>query len=535
MWKLQPASSPARQRKAKTVSFGAPVAGWIANRSLANPDGANAPQGAEILDNMFPTTTGAILRRGCVTYTTIGAGDLPVVSLFKYAVGNNRRFFAANQLRVYDITLSTSPSSAWEGEGGNWSTVQFATSGDTFLIGVNGVSSGFIYDGVSFGSLQGGVPEITFPAGVGLTTADLIYVWVYKNRLFFVEKESLSVWYLPVDQVGGELTELPLGGNFGFGGSLLLGQTWSLEGGGSGGLSEQCVFLTTEGEVLAFQGTDPAEASSWQKVGLYRIGTPLGTKGIIRAGGDLVIATSTGAIPLSKAIQVDLTALAPMAVSAPIDAAWTEAYASRGSNWQAIVWSEGQLAAFAPPTTDDTDPIILVANAITGAWCRFTGWKANAFVVFNGRLYFGSDDGKIVEAMVGGSDNGMSYTGAYLPLFTDLGAPDSTKIAGQARITVRSAASITERVSCRFDFNRELPSPPDATTVALGSEWDGAIWNESLWAAGRSSIVTQRRHSVSGLGYRIAAAFQVTSASTVPLDAEIVSIDVTYTMGDAFA
>jgi hypothetical protein len=556
-----PASNPARTRRSQTAAFAAPTAGWINNRNLAQPD--QGGQGAEILDNFFPTATGAILRRGSKTYAQLGEGLLPVTSMFKYVVGNNRRLFAANETTVYDITAVTQAYNysigietgdllaTEEGDnlgvnstegleviqdtlGGAWSTVQFTTTGGTYLIGVNGASVGFIYDGTDFVPLEGEEPGITFPVGTDLTTADLSYVWAYKSRLWFVQKESLVAWYLDVDQIGGELSPFYLGSEFGRGGSLLLGQTWSLEGGAEGGLSEQVIFLSTEGEVAVYQGSNPELATDWRKVGVYRIGAPLGSKGLIRAGGDLVIATNIGFIPLSKAIQVDLAALAPAAVSYPIEVAWNEAVQLRGSGWACVLWPEQQMVVVSPPTSNSTSPIVFVANARTGAWSKFTNWNATCMETFNGRLLFGSIEGRIIDAMVGGTDDGVLYSGAYMPLFSDVGAPDAIKIARQARATLRSGSMLREKLDCRFDFDRSLPPPPDVGAIPVGNEWDNAIWNQSIWNAERSAVISNNRHSVAGQGYRIAPTLQVTSGSLVPLDAEIVSVEVTYETGGGF-
>src|SRR5690606_21217627 len=93
-----------------------------------------------------------------------------------YNNGNNRRLFAANATTVYDITVITSPINYTLGtedgdeiitdegdylgqlstvgleviigaNGGNWVDTQFATTGGTFLIIVNGEDDQFIYDG----------------------------------------------------------------------------------------------------------------------------------------------------------------------------------------------------------------------------------------------------------------------------------------------------------------------------------------------------------------------------------------------------
>lgn len=643
MLRVQPISNPARGLRAGQISFPAPTGGWITNRNLAMPTGQGIPQGAEVLENFFPTAAGILLRRGSQTYAELGDQSQAVTSMFKYIVGNVRRLFASTSTTVYDITnvtkaynfsiglddewtLSPDPEDddtlgenstgdleVIEGAlGGDWSTVQFATTGGVFLIGVNGASTGFIYDGDTFyPNLPGGVwslaydggtvaftegetvtggtsgatatvvrvvgdetdgvmwlsgitgtfennealtdgeggaalaagvvpaeplaPGIEFPSGSTLTTADLSYVWAYKNRLWFLQKESLTAWYLPVDQVGGELAPLFLGSEFGRGGSLIIGQTWSLASGGGGGLSEQVVFVTTEGEVAVYQGSDPTDANDWRKVGVYRTGIPLGPKAILRAGGDLIIGTTLGAVPLSQSIQVDFAALASVAISYPIDVPWNEAIETRGqTGWTAAMWSEQQMAIFAPPVVAGREPSVFVSNARTGAWASFTNWPITCMETFNGRLLFGTANGFIKDAMVGGSDDGQPYTGSYMPLFSDNGAPTSMKTAKMARATIRSSTALAEKLSCRFDFDTHLPPPPVVAPIGIGNEWNNAIWDQSVWDSARDAVVTQRRHSVSGQGYRLAGVLQITSGSTVPLDAELISLEVAYQTGAMF-
>lgn len=559
-----PASSQARARKAQDVVFAAPTAGWISNRNIAIPN--EGPQGASLLENFFPTATGAILRRGSRTYAQLGDGSLPATTMFKYINGNNRRLFGATATTVYDITavtqaynysiglqddwtlaLTNAPDSDTIGQnstdglevlegtgGGDWSTVQFASSGGVFLIGVNGASEGFRFNGTAFQGLDTDVP-ITFPSGTPLTTADLSYVWSYKNRLWFIQKQSMTAWYLPVDQIGGELARFDLGSELPRGGSLQFGQNWSLSGGDQGGLSEQCVFASTEGEVAVYQGSNPADAADWRKVGLYRIGNPLGTKGLIRAGGDLVIATNIGFIPLSAAIEFDIAALGQRAISQPIEVSWFEAIQSRGeSGWAAVLWPEQQMVVVAPPTFDGNDPMVFAANARTGAWSKFTNWNVTCMETFNGRLLFGGPQGFIKDAMVGGTDDDLPFTGAYIPLFTDAGSAGAIKTAKNARATTRSGAPINERIGCRFDFDTTLPTPPDVAPVPIGNEWDNAIWDQSVWDAGRTSVLNKRRYSVSGVGNRLAPTYQVTSGAAVPLDVEIVAIEVTFEIGGGF-
>lgn len=634
MRKAARVTAPPRQRQADMASFSAPIAGWIANRALSLPGGV---QGAAVLENWFPTATGAILRRGSAVYVQVSETD-SVPSIFKYVVGNVRKLFAATASTIYDITTIVNPvgyvvgapgdydigeadyvvgepplgdaNIVWSGAlGGDWHTVQFATTGGIFLIGVNGTSVGFIYDGAAFypnvaggvwtiaysgetavfvpgetvtggtsaataivvedvasatpgvgallvktvtgtfsaaealtGSVAGAasstslqtsvVPGVTFPGT--LTSADMAFVWVYKKALWFVQKDSLSAWYLPVDQIGGTATEYPLGGEFGEGGSLLLGQSWSLNASGQGGLSEQNVFLSTEGEIVVFQGSGPSEASTWGKVGTYQIGTPMGRRAFIRAGGDLIFATTIGFVALSTAVQVDVAALSPKAVSYAIEDIWNSAVAQRGrQNWVCCLWPESQMVTIAPPR-GDYSPAFYVSNTRTGAWAPFTNWNAICMEVFDGELYFGTPDGFVMKGMVGGTDNGSPFAGTYMPLFSDEGKPSVMKVAQMARCEIKSVVDINERLFCRFDFDDTIPSPPDVNPVTVGSEWDNAIWGESLWSAERPGVITKRRHSVNGSGYRLSQGIQITSGAAVPLDAQIITVDVTYTSGDIF-
>lgn len=549
-----------RPRKSQVTSFMAPTGGLVSNRNLAMARGPDMPPGAAVLNNMFPTAQSVILRRGSRRWASIDSGA-PVKSLFTYTAGSQRQFFAATDGGIWDITTVSNPFSyavvtedddyiaVEEGDpdstiigeaslpaigdltgttNGDWTVVQFATAGGSFLVGVNGSDPAFLYDGTDFDATT-----ITFPMDVELTTADLSYVWVYKQRLFFIERNSLNVWYLPVDQIGGELTLFPMGGIFVRGGSLLWGETWSLDSGGSGGLSEQCVFVTTEGEVAAFQGLSPDVDQGWSKVSVYRIGIPLGKKAFIRAGGDLVIATSVGFVSLASASRLDYAALGQNAVSYDIEEDWARALQLRGQeDWRCEVWADGQMALVSPPITPSQAPVIFVSNVNTGKWATFTGWDARAIEVFDGRLFFGTSVGTILEGWIGGTDDGAPYSAQCLPLFDNLDAPASLKVAKMARAVVRSAYRAQPQLSGQVNFRVSFPAPPSVVPIATGNEWDNATWDASVWDAERGAIVTGDWVSVGGAGHDVAIGAQFVSGSTVPIDAELIRIDLTYTVGE---
>ena len=521
----------ARPAKSQFISFPAPTGGLVSNRNLAMARGPDVEPGAAVMDDWFPTATGIVLRRGSELLASVVDGS-SVDSVFSYVSGSQRNLFAAVSTGVRDITTVSSadtfsgPDVLTGQTSGDWNVVQFSTAGGEFLVGVNGADSAFAYDGATFSSAS-----ITFPSGSTLTTADLAYVWVYKQRLYFIEKDSLNAWYLPVDQIGGELTLLPLGGVFVRGGTLIWGQAWSLDSGGSGGLSEQCVFTTTEGEVAAYQGLSPDVDQGWSKVGVYRIGRPLGDKAFMRAGGDIVIATTVGFISLASASRQDYAALGQNAVSYPIEDDWADAVRQRGQdNWRCEVWPDGQMALISPPQVAGSVPVVFVVNVNTGKWCRFRNWPVASIANFNGRLFFGAIDGTVKEAWVGGTDEGMPYFGQVLPLFEDLGAPGSLKIVKMARAVVRSSFDVDAQLSAHANFIANFPAPTGTPEVVGDGEWGVATWGESTWNSTRNSLVEGDWVPLGITGHDVSVGLQITSGDTVASDAELVRIDMTYTV-----
>lgn len=540
-----------KPRLASVKSFAAPTSGLIANQNRAItserlPSG-QVVRGAAVLENWFPTETGIRMRGGIARHATVGDGVPTVTSLFTYLNGNSERLFAATTSAIYDITapgagndfvladhlgneIVTDTGDFIGSEvlavvssltNGDWQTVQFATTGGVFLVCVNGVDSHRIYDGTTWA---------TTPAITGVSSANLNFVWAFKNRLFFVEKDSLNAWYLPVDQIGGAASKFPLAGVFTLGGSLLFGATVSSDAGS--GLDDRCVFVSTEGEVAIYQGTDPSTAAGWALVGVYRIGRPLGRRAHMRVGGDVMAATDMGLISILSAVDRDLSALSPSAVSARISTLWSEFVYRRPGAWQVAIWPRAEygIVALSPSAGD---PLVSpVVNVRTGAWCTFTGWDIRCMTVFGDRFFFGSTDGRIYEAEMSGSDDGAPYTASVIPLFDDCKAPASRKVCQMSRASVLAPREPGDSLSMRTDYNADLGVAPSDLPVTTTVTWGTGIWGVSVWGAVRERKVFSRWRSTHGQGYTIAPLYRLTSGAIDVPDVELVRIDVTFEAGD---
>lgn len=502
------------QNKSRPYTFVAPRGGWVTSQNLVQ----SPPGTAQVLENWRPTTTGISLRGGSRTHATINSTG--VISMIAYNPTGAQKLFAADVTSVYDITTVADPlvppvADVTGQTSGYYSYVNFVTAGGAYLTAVNGTDDPLLYDGTNW----------TVTAITGVAQDTLSHVWVYRNREFFVEENSLSAWYLPVDSIAGAALEVSLYGIFKKGGKLLFGATWSL--GQTTGLEDNCVFVTDQGEAAIYSG-DPDDAT-WTLVGVYDLSNPLGKRGTMRAGGDLVIATEEGMVPISAAVSKDAAVLSLAAISKNIEPDWRAAALERNSlPWEIIKWPEQRYAIISLPITSvGQDPICFVVNTETGAWCKYTGWNTQCLELLDGQLYFGTTAGTIKLAEVGGTDDdGPIY-------YTYVGNPDpiTKNIAGiktmhQARVTFRSATPFNSQVTFATNYSVTLPSPPNSAADVPSNEWDSGLWDVALWdqAASPASIGT-RWISIGRHGYVFQPIVQITGALSQLPRTELVQID----------
>lgn len=371
---------------------------------------------------------------------------------------------------------------------------------------------------------------VTFPSGVDLTTADLDYVWVYKNRIFFIQKDSLTAWYLPVDSLGGDLTDFSLGGTLNKGGRLMIGTTWSQDVGD--GLNALCAFVSSEGEAAVYQGSNPSDAANWGIVGVYQTGKPMGKRAHVRLGGDIALATDVAFVPLSEALRRDHSQLSQSSLSHSIEALWPQYVEQRrGTAWHSTLWTARQLVlvAFKPELGKPHE--MLVMNSQTKRWAIFTNWASTCLLVFNNRLFCGDKNGRVYELNVTGLDDREPYTCTYVSGFDQM-EKIGFKSLTMVRAVFKSAHKIKERVSVHTDYRVKLPAAPAASKPLSSSAWGAMNWGQAAWGAGIDQKVQSVWRSQAGSGEVAAVGIQITSGDTVPLDVELIRTDALFTVGD---
>lgn len=505
---------PTPKPPAMPYTFPAPTNGWVLSENLATPPAASA----RVLDNWVCTTTGIRVRGGTVLHATVGAA---VTRLFNYRAGAVEKLFAATASGIFDVTSPADPEAPPVGDvtglsGGQWSTTMFGTAGGEFMMSVNGADAARYYNGSAWSATT-----IT-----GVDTADLSYVWAYANRLFFVEGGALRFWYLPVASIGGAAASFSLSGVFKRGGTLLFGGRWSSDSGS--GLDDRCVFVTTQGEVAVYQGIDPA--ADFQLVGVYDLPKPLGPDAHINAGGDLLIGTETGIIPITSAVQSDIAALSGQAVTQRIAPHWQkQARALAAERWEMAKVTNKNILVVTQPGTGD----LLVANLQTGAWSRWTGLAHECIAIFNDQPYVGDDAGRVLLLDSGGSDTGTPYTCRFLGQFDPMGAPGMMKTMVQANLTFQAGSPFTAQLHVKADFDETSSPAPSSTADYAVDIWDVGEWDVAVWDASTGSKVSAQWQAVGATGRFLAPELQITFGIAPTPKVELVSVDAQFYVGAA--
>jgi hypothetical protein len=493
-----------RAQIGRGASIPAPVGGWDAVSALAD-----MPEDRAVaLENWFPSTGDVRVRRGHRIHAS-GMGSDVVESLMPYngLTSVSSKLFAATDGTIYDATAADAATSAVTGLTNNrWQHINFTTSGGKYLIACNGADSVRSFDGSSWAT-----PSIT-----GITSADAINVNGHKNRIWFVLKDSTKAAYLPTGAIAGAATTFELGGLFTKGGYLVAMATWTRDGGA--GEDDVAVFISSRGQCVAYAGTDPADADTWQLVGVFDLGSPIGYRCFTKVAGDLALVNIDGVLPLSQALETDRGAAAAIAITANINNAMNEAARSYASNfgWELTPYAKGTMAILNVPIQEGETQHQYVMNTLTGAWCKFTGMNANCWAVFRDNLYFGGNGGLVYQADTTGLDVSEPIVAIGQGAYNYYGSPGRLKQWKmlQPLLTTDSTARPAVGISTDFKENALLGTPSAAESVS--ALYDTAVYDTDVYAIESRSVSDWT--GINGIGQCASIHFRAsTGASSVSI------------------
>lgn len=437
--------------KVKTVP--APTGGWNARDALADMD----PLDAVILDNWFPGEGSVDIRKGTTSHVTTLGGWVETLAV--YHDGATEKLLAGANGNIWNAT-TTNTSLASGFTVNAWQTATL----DGTMGWVNGTDSPQKFNGTSISAMT-----LTGP-----TATNVIGVYVFKSRSYFWEDDSQSFWYSALNTMGATLTEFKLGQVGNITGELMAMTSWTRDGGE--GIDDLAVFIFSEGDVVIYQGSDPGDSANWSMIGVFRIGEPVGRRCALKFGGDVIVITGDGYVSLQEVIRQRKPS-----VSRKIQNAVSKAVVLGKTllGWEAVQFAAGRMLVINVPVSS-TLSCQHIMNLNTGAWCRFTGWNARSFVVFNDLLYFGGN-ATIFQALKGNADNGTAIAADAVPAFNYLKSPNIKQItAVQPFLT--SVGKVNLGIIVEKDFaisDRPTPNLTTGTnTSAWGSAW-GSPWSRS--------------------------------------------------------
>lgn len=471
----------------------APTGGWDAISPLAKMD----PKFAVVLENWVPRTGYVELRKGYnVWCQALTASAIETLMTYR-PPGASEKLFAAGGGSIWDVSSEGLPSLSASGHSGSrWQYVNFtpgAPGALSYLVAVNGTDSAQIYDGTSWADAS--------VTGVALGT--LVNVCVHKRRLWFIQNQSTSAWYLAVDAIAGAATQFFLGPLMTKGGHLVAMGTWTIDGGY--GPDDYAVFVTSRGQIILYKGIDPAVAADWELVGVFDVAPPLGRRCFYRSGADLWLITLEGLIPISQALPFNPSAVRSAALTSRIQNAMLNAAKSAQSafGWEVVSYPAEGLVVMNVPIQENASQMQFVLNMLTGAWCKFTGWNANCFGLYDDVLYFGDNAGSVHLAYTSVADLVEPISADMKCAFNYFGTTGRRKRMTMIQPLLVSSGAITPTMGVDVDFGDVSPSALTSSITPVGATYDASVYDTGTYAEGDVTLTHWLSVTAEGLALAV--------------------------------
>lgn len=502
-------------QKSRIYTLPAPTGGWNALDALD----AMKPEDASIMDNFYPDARYAELRSGFSEHATGMSGGVETLMTWTGPTGS--KMFAANGTSIFEVTAASAVGSAdiTGLTNARFSHTNFATGGGQYLYIANGADAPRYYNGTTWAT-----SAIT---GTSVTATKFNGVITHKQRLFFTEKDSLRFAYLDVDTLTGAVGHVFDVGPFcNLGGYGMALASVSIDGGD--GPDDYFAFITSEGEVVAYQGTNPGDAAAWSMVGTYRVGRPLGPRCVVDFGGDALIMTENGFVSLLQQIATDLSRAKSVSVTNRIDNALKDVVPGKEGfwGWQAFSYPRRNMLLFNIPIAANQTYHQYVQNALYGRFGRFLGQNSICWELLNGSPYFGGTDGKVYLADSGTSDNGENIEGEIRWAFNPLKMPGRQKQFLAARPILTSDGDIQPALEANIDFKDKMPTSIPTSVSVAGAEWDAVLWDIAPWNTAQT--VQQNWAGLTGAGYFMALRMKI---ATKTATCRVSSVQILYKPG----
>lgn len=359
-----------------------------------------APEDCLYAHNLMPSEYGLRLRKGYRLWTDDIDGGNPVNTIIPFegqaADASLDRMWAVTENGIFDVTIPDQVNPVQDVVFGN------QTEGSGF-----GVWTEFTNDAtdrfLQYADQLNGLWEYsettglwTVPSLTGPVVGDIAFVTTWKNRLWYIEESSGDAWYLAPDSNSGNCTKFTFGSKFKHGGELKAIYNWTIDGGE--GVDDLLVAISRGGDVLVYQGTDPATVDGFGLVGSFFIGEIPETRQLgVSYGGELYLLSTYGLTSLRDLLQGVVPSDAGKSPSAKISRFLRDAV-SEGKdalNWGLRIHPTDGFLQLIGPYDEPSVAIQYNQNLLTQAWGMWRGVPVNCAETWNAKYYIGDKEGHV--------------------------------------------------------------------------------------------------------------------------------------------
>jgi hypothetical protein len=277
------------------------------------------------------------------------------------------------------------------------------------------------------------------------------------------------------------------------------------------------VAVSSAGDILVYEGSDPAQAGAFDMIGDWNVGAvPAGRRIASDFGGDLLVLGSLGIVPISKIVTGTIGL--DQYTTAKIQPLFNGYAADRGNlrGWSLRLHPVDNCLIVNMPLLGSRYEQLAMSLA-TGGWSLLNGVPSICSDVWRGKYYFGTPDGRVCVA-TGGDDNGNPVEWRGQTAFQAGDSLIRRRIHSIQPLLLTKGAKPGIEVQARWDFSTSpiaaTPPSPDYGSLAT---WGTARWNQSQWPGGVEGSQFAPWRGASGSGFYGSIAFRGRSTDRTTL------------------
>jgi hypothetical protein len=493
-------AAPARTHQYDIIP--APVLGLDFVRALPLQDRG----GANVLENFTVRRSGAELRPGWKRWVSNLPGVVNSVMVYNPPRGAGsllipKIFAACDDGNIYDVTDPQTeafvPPVAVAIPGqivpGRFSWTNFSTAATNYLCICAAGGGYWTYD-----TTGGWINRTGAITGAGAAAApNFDYVLSWKSRLWFIANNTADVYFLGVNAIQGSGQNFDFGPLLTHGGHLSAMGSWTVDAGN--GIDDKLVLVAQGGDVLVYEGTDPASAAAFRMIGRWFAGRPPeGRRFMSKYGGDLLMITSNGADFMSRILR-GRGLMDPEGPGIDDPAArYNEVIGEQVRNtyglqfWSPIFIASEQVMMVITPFNTVITGKQHIFSALQRAWSTYAGLPIVCADTLDGVLYFGTPDGTVGRLFAAPTDDelsdgtvGREVLGRLQSAYV---APGKDVMALKRPVLVMpmfiGANAPKARVQVNTEWNSESPPGSPAYVAPVVALWDISRWDQAVWVGG---------------------------------------------------